>query len=339
MDHDGSYHSIYSNPEMMEDLLRYFVGEAWLDDFDFSTLKRVNAKFHHPDSKLATARIKRREGDIIYQIKTRTGTEAYLYLFLEFQSTEDTWMAVRINSYVSLFMEQLIKENQLTQNHLLPPVFTIVLYNGQRPWKAPTQLSTLIDLPKKSTLRPFQPSLQYFLIDETQYKGDQQDSLSGLLFQLERCRNLEQVYPLLTELVNRLREPQHSKLNRDFSAWIKYVLQANKQLQLDLSLVNNLSGVKSMLSENLDTWVKETINQGFIEGEAKGKAEGEAAGKAKGIHQGESALLIKLLEFKFDTISNHYLDLIHHASSTDLGQWSLNILDAQSIEGVFKTNP
>ena len=41
-DHDHSYKLLFSHPRMVEDLLRGFVHEEWVERIDFSTLERVN---------------------------------------------------------------------------------------------------------------------------------------------------------------------------------------------------------------------------------------------------------------------------------------------------------
>jgi hypothetical protein len=41
MDHDHSYKLLFSNPEMVEDLLRGFVHEDWVEEVDFASLERV----------------------------------------------------------------------------------------------------------------------------------------------------------------------------------------------------------------------------------------------------------------------------------------------------------
>ena len=56
----------------------------------------------------------------------------YVYLLLEFQSTVDRFMAVRILSYVGLLYQDLIRSGQLTASGQLPPVLPLVLYNGVR---------------------------------------------------------------------------------------------------------------------------------------------------------------------------------------------------------------
>ena len=74
-------------------MVRYFVAEPWVQNLDFSTLKRVNSKFHAKN-------LERREGDIIFRVRHTEGGSVYLYLMLKFQSQPDHWMAVRVGAYV-----------------------------------------------------------------------------------------------------------------------------------------------------------------------------------------------------------------------------------------------
>lgn len=64
----------------------------------------------------------------------------WVYLLLEFQSKPDKWMAVRMMAYVSLLAQSLIKQKQLQQGQL-PALIPLVLYNGQAPWTAPTDVN------------------------------------------------------------------------------------------------------------------------------------------------------------------------------------------------------
>jgi predicted transposase YdaD len=97
--HDNSYKLLFSHPRMVEDLLRGFVREAWVDELDFATLEKVSASFVSDD-------LRDREDDVIWRV--RWGRDwLYVYLLLEFQSTVDTFMAVRIMTYLGLLYQEL----------------------------------------------------------------------------------------------------------------------------------------------------------------------------------------------------------------------------------------
>src|SRR5690348_2100733 len=87
-EHAALYHRLFSHPRMVAQLLREFVPETWLSGRHLEAMERVNARFH-------AATGDRRAGDIVWRIPLRDGTDAYLLLLLEFQSTPDGWIALR----------------------------------------------------------------------------------------------------------------------------------------------------------------------------------------------------------------------------------------------------
>jgi len=73
-DHDGSYHTLFSNPKLVEDLLCHFAPKHLTRPLDFGAMEQVSAKFHAEG-------LERRDSDIIYRIPYREGDgEIYLYL-------------------------------------------------------------------------------------------------------------------------------------------------------------------------------------------------------------------------------------------------------------------
>jgi hypothetical protein len=50
-EHDGGYKYLFSNPELVRDLILGFIPDEWLHSFDYSTLERVNASYVTDDLK------------------------------------------------------------------------------------------------------------------------------------------------------------------------------------------------------------------------------------------------------------------------------------------------
>ncbi|MEX1058175.1 MAG: Rpn family recombination-promoting nuclease/putative transposase [Natronospirillum sp.] len=69
---------------------------------------------------------------LLLDVRVRWGDQwLYVYLLLEFQSTVDPYMAVRIMTYLGLLYQYLVRQGELTPAGKLPPVLPVVLYNGQ----------------------------------------------------------------------------------------------------------------------------------------------------------------------------------------------------------------
>ena len=62
--HDQSYKLLFSEPEIVIDLLQGFVHEEWVKELDFSTLEKVSGSYISDD-------LRAREDDIIWRVKYR----------------------------------------------------------------------------------------------------------------------------------------------------------------------------------------------------------------------------------------------------------------------------
>jgi hypothetical protein len=131
-DHDSLYRRLFDHPEMVAQLLREFVAGPWLDDLDLEGMTRENATYHAETGD-------RREGDMVWRIPRRDGGDIYLLLLLEFQSTSDRWMALRMLAYAGLLWQHLLTEKRLPPDGRLPPILPVVLITatgaGRRRWR------------------------------------------------------------------------------------------------------------------------------------------------------------------------------------------------------------
>ena len=182
--HDAAYKSLFSYPRMVEDLLRGFVAADWSDALDLSTLQKLPAEFVSDD-------LRQRRGDTMWRVRFREGTWLYLVVLLEFQSTVDRYMAVRMLVYTGLLYQELVRpRGPGSERRELPPVLPVVLYNGPTRWTAATGVARLI-APVSQTLDPYQPSQRYFLLDEGACGDDDlpRRNLVSALIALENSRS------------------------------------------------------------------------------------------------------------------------------------------------------
>ncbi|MBN2341752.1 MAG: Rpn family recombination-promoting nuclease/putative transposase [Deltaproteobacteria bacterium] len=163
MDHDGSYKRIFSEPRMVQDLLTGFVKQQWVNELDFTTLEQITSE-HISDN------FDKRFNDTVWKVKFHNSW-MYICILLEFQSTPDKWMSLRIMTYLGLLYETLVRNNEILKTGKLPPVIPIVLYNGTPRWRESTQISDLIDYVSEEC-DFFRPHLSYLLIDEGAIQSD-----------------------------------------------------------------------------------------------------------------------------------------------------------------------
>jgi hypothetical protein len=310
-DSDSLYHRLFAHPRMVEGLVREFVPRTLVAGLDFSGLQRVNPKFH---SDRRSAR--RREADVIWRLPTRAGSDIYLYLLIEFQSEVDGWMAVRTQVYQGLLWQQVIDEQKLQAGARLPPLLLLVLYKGERRWKAATSTSELIALSPDSALWPWQPQVRYSLLDMGAFpKGElaRRSSLVALLFRLEQRHSPEGLKELLDEVIGWFR--QHAGYGRLQGLFAELIREAFAGNGVKLSGSGNLLEVKTMLATQFEAWKE----QWLAEGEAKGKAEA----------------LICLLAERFGAVAPSWQKRIRGAKLVTLERWLKRVIVAPDLRSVF----
>ena len=314
--HDASYKLLFSAPELVRDLVLGFVPDAWLHSLDYTTLEKMPGSYVTDD-------MRHRADDVVWRVKV--GPEwVYLYILIEFQSKVDPWMAVRMMSYVGLLYQDLIKAKQVLPQRKLPPVLPIVLYNGDAKWTAATDIATLI--PKVPGLvAKYLPKLEYLLIDENQYAEADLAELKNLVAAIIRIEHPENEQALLAliDLVNELLQG-NAELKRTFAIWIRAVLLRQSKDSLVLPKVQDLKELKMTLAERFDQWARNYEQKGIEKG------------LEQGIEKGEALLLQRQLTRRFGTLPSDVVGQIAGATAAQLEQWGDRVLDAASLEEVFR---
>jgi putative YhgA-like transposase len=232
-------------------------------------------------------------------------------LLLEFQSTVDPWMALRVLVYTGLLWQSLAREGELAPGQRLPPVLPLVLYNGERPWGAPLEVAELIE-EVPGGLEQYRPRLRYLLLDQGRMAEEELAPLHNLaaaLFRLEKSREVADVDRVLSNLVEWLRSPAESSLRQAFAVWVVKVL-SSRLPEVRLPQVADLMEVKTMLAERVTEWTRQWKQEGFQEGLEEGLEKGLEQGLEKGLERGREETLERLqgallqeLEARFGALS------------------------------------
>jgi predicted transposase/invertase (TIGR01784 family) len=323
--HDNAYKHLFSHPQAVRDLLRGFVEEDWVALLDFDTLEKVAGSYVTDD-------LRDREDDLIWRIRMK-GAEAdewlYVYLLLEFQSSVDTFMAVRILTYIGLLYQDLIKTKKI-KGGKLPPVFPLVLYNGMRAWNAEREVENLIEAVPAS-LAAYRPSLRYFLLDEGRVSEEslnQPDNAVARLVEIERLLNPEDLAPLIEKLKNQLNAPQNTELRRAFTVWINRVVLKRFTPLDNLPELHDLPEVQEMIEERIEMWKQNLVQQGEYAGILKGKLEGKQEGQAQ--------LLLRFLMRRFGVLPPAVVMQINAATHLEqIETWFDAAMDAPHLAAVF----
>ncbi len=234
-------------------------------------------------------------------------------------------MAVRVMNYVSLLHQDLIRKLGLRTGDPLPLVLPIVLYNGHRRWKSPTNVSALI--PQEvvpAGLEAFRPQVEYLLLDEGAFPARELAALPGpaaRLFRLEHAGPAD-LLAEVTRLRRSLAGPEHQELRRSFVIAILAILRRRLK-GIRLPKTEELEEIETMIAEEAPTWTEMWEQQGLEKGLRRGRQEGE------------STMLLCLLERRFGPLDEHTRQRVESADAERLLEWGKRFVDAKGLQDVF----
>ncbi|MBF0311223.1 MAG: Rpn family recombination-promoting nuclease/putative transposase [Magnetococcales bacterium] len=241
---------------------------------------------------------------------------------------------LRVLVYIGLLWQQLIREKRLGPDGSLPPVFPIVLYNGDPPWTVPVGLRELIRLPEGSSLWHFQPELRYHLLDEGRFtlaELENRASLSAMLFRLEHCHDPATLSALLDDLIGWFENhPDFAGIKKTMAGLAGQIttrLGANQ----NHTVTENLLEIKTMVETRAEEWIQGWLKQGRQEGVLLGRQEGALLGR----QEGESLILLRQMRRRFGELPEWVAAKVNAADTERLEIWSDRILEAKSLEEIF----
>jgi predicted transposase/invertase (TIGR01784 family) len=257
--YDRSYKKIFSNKGFIKYLLQGFVKLKWVDLIDFERITLEPVSF-------IDRLFKKKEADIIWKLPLKNGSEAYLYLLLEFQSGVDYNMALRFASYILNFYATELKKKKRDK---LPVVFPLLLYNGKQRWTAARRLQDMIDVIDPS-LRDYLIRFKYFTIDIGSFSKRSlvklKNNLITAIFLLETARNEEELKKVLEEMIDIVRTEADKDLVDSFTDWLEMQLKREKIEGINISKIITEKGEHTMLSETLHEILKEREKRGERKG-------------------------------------------------------------------------
>ena len=299
---DPIYKRLFAFPEMVADLLRSLLPAEDLD-FDASSLQKMPAEYVSDD-------FRQRRGDAVWRLRTR-GRDLHVLVLLEFQSTTNERMALRVLEYTAMLYRELAREGGLGPDGLLPPVLPIVLYNGATPWRSPTQVRDLVAATGPA-LAEFQPRQRHVVLDERRAAADDPrlgDLMRGLvLFEQSRSvADLGRAAEFVESLLRRL-ACDGSELEAAFADWLNVLALRMDGIPAAVAEASRgkktLKEVRMTLADRVAEWPKPYIQQGREEGREEGislgREEGISLGREEGITH-ERRLLRRLAVERFGT--------------------------------------
>ena len=269
--HDSGYKKLFSNRTIFRQLLETFVNQEWVHSLDFANSEPLDKSF-------ISEHYKETESDLIYKVQFHD-REVYIYILIEFQSTIDSFMALRVLNYITNFYMDFLVNNRGVKK--LPAVFPIVLYNGEERWTAPVNLSALIE--QTPPLGTFALDFQYFLIAENEYSQEALLKIRNIVSTLFLAESHYDLDVLEVELLNLFSSEGDRQAVSLFLNWFRQLafhgrLESGDYQSLE-SIYRNEEEVKTMLVTALERERERIFQNGLLEGKQEGRIEGKQEGR------------------------------------------------------------
>ncbi len=301
----------------------------------------------HPSDEIGV-----RYNDMIWRLRWRdSGEWIYIYLMLEFQSTVQQFMAVRVFDYDGGLYRQIVRALRPKHDDKLPIVLPLVLYRGDRKWTAKQDVFDLIAL-APAEIAPYLPHLRYLLLDVNAFPVDELESMrnpAACLFWLEGLEKLS-TEPI-AELDEILSRPDDEGLRRAFATWLTTNYLQSRMADTNVPMKRKLEEVVPMIEANKYDWTAEWreeglrkglregrlkgLQEGRQEGRREGEAEGRREGEAEGRRKGEADLLLRQLGRLYGSLSPAIEDRVRRAGAEQLLEWGERLVTPGSLEEVL----
>ena len=350
---DATYKTIFAHRFMVEELMRWLVADlhgagGLVDALDLSGMERMQ-------EQSVTSGAGGQHGyanDIVWQVPTRHRPEAgegwrRLVVMLEFQSTVDYAMALRIRNYVDNFHMEQWRGRRLRRRDRLAPVLPIVLYRGRPRWTAAARVIDLVTPGASSSpggvgsgatcrASPLFVGDGYLLLDTLRLGPEdlRRDNAAALLAGLENLWR-ERIPAQLAALRARLDGPELAPLRGVVFRWVQHL--AKQRNRLDLGMEDMAEIDRMHESGETEAYFAARLRAWQDEYRAEGRAEGRAQGIEQGLERGLSAereLLSRQARRKFGADTAQRLaGLLATVDDTDrlvqVGEW---IIDCETGE-------
>lgn len=263
--HDSGYKFLFSNRTFFRQLMESFVDQPWVKHLDFDRAERIEKSFIDEE-------FQERESDLIYRVPFGR-EELYVYVLLEFQSTVDPSMALRVLNYVvQLYLD--LNSSQAA-GEKLPPVFPLVLYNGDRRWTAATDVADLIE--SEPSLGEYALRFRYFKLAENEFSRGQLLQIGNLVSTLFLAEIRTDQETLLEEFVSLFEREEDKRAASLLANWFRHMaihqrISREDYRQLE-AVYRSSEEVKTMLVTAMEEYGQKFYDKGLLEGREEGREE------------------------------------------------------------------
>ena len=255
--------------------------------------------------------------DRLYLAKTVSGRTALLYVLIDHKSSPDKKAGWQLLRYLVEALKQWERKNPNWKQ--LPAIVPFLFYNGATEWRIPDEFLALVDA--EEGWRPYLLNFRFPTFDLGKIPDrslSRHPNLRAWLLAAKYATREGQQLEVKEFLVEVL-----TSAGKDFPIIVRYMMETYQSFGEETfrEIIRRVRPEEE--AEMMSQFAQEIV--------AKGKPEWLQQGR----QQGEGAILLRQLQSRFGDIPSDARDKITKADLPTLEEWSLRILDAQSLEDVF----
>ena len=216
------------------------------------------------------AELQAHRADLLYRVRLREGSGAYVYVLFEHKSVPDRWVAFQLLRYMVRIWERNLRERGQ-----LWPIVPLVVYHGQETWWVESKFGALLEMP--AALRTYVPDYEYLLCDLTGYpdatlKDEALLQVALLTLKYISRPELSEHLPTLMALLRELGERETGL--EYVETVLRYLAQSATYVEVEVLR----EAVETAFSEEgealMSTIAQKWIEQGFEQGREQGLEQG-----------------------------------------------------------------
>jgi predicted transposase/invertase (TIGR01784 family) len=283
--HDSGYKLLFSNRTIFRQLLETFVDQPWVAELDFERAETVDKSF-------VSEHYKETESDLIYRLPWGKD-ELYIYVLMEFQSTVDRWMALRMLNYITNFYMDWVKAHPEARK--VPPLFPLLLYNGEARWSAAQTMAELVE--SEPSLGDYAIGFRYFKLAANEFSREQLIGIGNIVSTLFFAESKPDMDLLIEQFVRVFEQSEDKRAISTFFNWFKQLAFHKRLNSTDFVLLadayRSAEEVQDMLQQTFEKWYQEGLEKGIEEGIEKGIEEGIEKGREDAIRRTALAMFAR----------------------------------------------
>ncbi len=336
--HDLLFHHVFADLENARSHLGEVLPQRVVSALDLTRLEAA-------PTRMVDAVLSGRTKDLLFRVPLRgDGSEAFIFVLLEHQSSVDRRMAWRLLRYMVRAWDFWVKDAAPTTR--FPPIIPLVLYHGERRWTARLDFAELLAVP--SSLRDEsllnQPSLRYSVQDLSQLSEEELRgrAMVQMALLLMRRAHTGDLLSQLERWADVMKQVLTSSGVDGLGALLTYMMEVEQEPRTPQEW---RSAIETALKDHPETrehimglanWLRQQGREEGIQiGEQRGRQEGLQEGVQIGMQRERQALLVRFLRQRFGSVSDGENARIAQANTEQVQGWIDRLFTANSVAEVL----